>query len=623
MLALTLLYWTIVEIEPGSNTVRPKLDKNSPKSGVAVDKSTVKVFIVEDEPTTIILTEAMLSQAGYLPVGVATSFEAAMAALKVTQVDIVLVDLTLSGSKTGFDVIKELNRLNIPCVLISGTLNEQTLNKLVDLDVYGFLPKPYDSITLATTIQLALKKFTRMQDRIFDEADLIKSRILSTQAIENEFGISEKIYLVKKSSDKTKQAQFTEGLSYQRAVQWMIGLSMFFIVMAMASYFLNEPFFLTLASQGPNTKFNALLCSVLFCFSLSVENSVRLSKPWRIASIFAMAVMFILSALTLLQYLFSLNFGIDEFFLRDRFINEFNLPGRMVIPTAICFMILPLALGVNRIKTFKYRIHFTEGGALATLFFALVGAFGHIFTQIEFNTIRPYLTQSRLSIIFEALFGLGVLFLNPKKGFMSILSNQRVSAKLGRSMLFLVNASMILISVLMYYILPRGSFDNLEMVFTLVTSIIILSMVILWSTLKHIRNELQIEQTVKLLKNRERELQFILKRVPCPVAVLDRELRYVLVSRKWVENLNMQNQNIIGHSICESFPELPDKIKIMHQRALSGEIIKMADEGVMHFSGVKVIVKGEMRPWFDINDQIAGIIIFFESTTTVPQDLDQ
>ena len=104
------------------NKINRDPEKKGSKHEAQKQLASARVFLVEDEPTSIILTEAMLDQLGYQPAGVATSFETAMAALKVTQVDIVLVDLVLTGEKTGLDVIKELNRLNIPSILTSFNL---------------------------------------------------------------------------------------------------------------------------------------------------------------------------------------------------------------------------------------------------------------------------------------------------------------------------------------------------------------------------------------------------------------------------------------------------------------------------------------------------------------------
>ena len=619
-MALALLYKPIVEIESSLNTSKGKMSKKASGSKQALDKSSARVFLVEDEPTTIILTEAMLNQLGYSPVGVATSFEAAMEALKATPVDIVLVDLVLSGSKTGFDLIKELNRMNIPCVIISGNINEATLNQLVELDIYGYLSKPYDQLALATTIQIALKKFTRLQDRIFEEADVIKSRILATQAFEQEFGVSEKLYLIRKSPYKKLSSQTVDRFSYYRANQWIIGLSMFLVAISIAGYVFNVPFLLMFSAHGSTIKINTIICFVLFCFSLGVENSYRTSSFFKTASMASIGTILTLSALTLVEYLTGMNLGIDELLVQDNFVNEYNIAGRMAIPTTLSLILLPMALIVNRFKAFRYRIQTTEMLALVSLFFSIVGIFGHLFGQIEFNGVVPYLAQSRVTLVVVMMMSLSVFYLNPKKGIMSIFSNRRVSAKVGRKMLYLVNSLMILISLGIYYFVPQSKLDNLEIILVLITSVTALSLVILWATFKQIRNELQAEQTVKLLENRERELQFVLKRVPQPVAVLDREMRYVLTSRQWLEDFGHKDKNTLGLSIHETFPKLSDTVLILFQRAMGGEIVKVSEAEMNDSFGNKLSIKGEIRPWFNISDQVAGIIVFFESVNVLNQN---
>lgn len=606
--APALLCRTFVEL----NKSIPEKDKKASKPGSKAEKASVRVFIVEDEPTTIILTEAMLNQLGYQAVGVAISYETTMASLKTTSVDIVLVDLVLAGEKTGLDVIKELNRLNIPCILITGTVTDDTLAKLADLDVYGFLPKPYDQVALATAIQLALKKFTRMQDRIFEEADAIKSRILATKALEEQYGISEKLYLIKKKKSEKKAAEVT-GISYQTRVIVCIGICLAIVVLAGLGQIFDYPLLLSYSSYGSTMKINAILCVLLFCFSLSVENKFRTNEKLKLASMISLAIILILSGLTLLEHLLKVNLGVDEFLVTDRYVNEFNAPGRMAFTTALSFIALSLALISNRFKKMKFSINVTDGLCLISMFLAMVGILGHVFRQTEFNQVFPYSAQARPTLFALALLTIAVFYLNPKQGLMSIFSNRRTSAKLGRRMLYWINSIMIVVSLSIYYYTPQSAFANLEVIFILITTITILSTVILWSTFKQIKNEIHSEQTVKFLQNRERELQFVLQRVPNPVAVLDREMRYVIASRKFVDDFNLREKNIIGRSHYEVFPNLSEEVKILNQRAMNGEIVNLALENVIDSDGFSINVRGELRPWFDIHNQVAGIIIFVES----------
>ena len=601
------------ELEPGRlNKINRERDKKSSKR--EAHKESARVFLVEDEPTSIILTEAMLDQLGYQPAGVATSFETAMASLKVTPVDIVLVDLVLTGEKTGLDVIKELNRLNIPSILITSTINDATLHKLADLDVYGFLPKPYDQPALATAIQLALKKFTRMQDKIFEEADAIKSRILATKALEDEFGVSEKLYLIKKQKHTGKESEKSAGL-YHRLVKICALFAGAIGFLGVVAYVFNVPWLVSYTDHAATLKVNSILCIFLLSFALWTENEVRLTSVWKAASFVALMTVFGLTFFTVLQHVLRLNFGIDEILVRDKFANEFNVPGRMALTTALSFMFMSLALVFNRFKSFRYAIHLTEGFSILALFLTMVGTLGYIFKQVEFNQVVPYSAQSRPVLLALVILSLGILYLNPKLGVMSIFSNRRTSAKVGRKMLYWSNALMILVSFLVFYYTPRTSFANLEVIFILIATMTLLTSVILWATFKQIKNELQTEQTVKFLENRERELQFVLKRVPNPVAVLDKNMRYILASRKWIDDFNLKDKNIIGKSHYEIFPHLSDKVKILNQRAMNGEIINTSFDNITDNNGRIVNVKGEIRPWFDINNQVSGIIIFIESMT--------
>lgn len=615
MLALALLCCTSVEIENEPDKINREREKKVSKPEADKALASARVFLVEDEPTTIILTEAMLNQLGYQAVGVATSFETAMAALKVTPVDIVLVDLVLSGDKTGLDIIKELNHLNIPAILITATVSESTLHKLADLDVYGFLPKPYDQLALATAIQLALKKFTRMQDKIFEEADAIKSRILATKALEDEFGVSEKLYLIKKGMQEKKLGKDI-GKSYHRWVRNCVAFALAIAALSLLGYMLNIPWLLSYSGHAATVKVNAMICVFLLSFSLWVENEVRLTLPWKTASLGSIVAVLGVAGFSLLQYLLPRDFNIDEFLLTDRFTNEFNFPGRMAITTALSFVFLALALLFNRFKYFKYAINFTEGFGLMSLFLTMVGILGHIFKQTEFNQVIPYAAQARPTLLALTALTLGIFYLNPKLGLMSIFSNRRTSAKLGRKMLYWINTLMVVISFTIYYYAPHSSFANLQVLFVLIAAITVLSGVILWSTLKQIKNEIRTEQTVKFLENRERELQFVLKRVPNPVAVLDKNMRYVLVSRKWVDDFSLKDKNIIGKSHYEIFPDLPEQVRILNQRAMNGEIINTAVQNITDNQGRLINVKGEIRPWFDIHNQVAGIIIFIESMSS-------
>ena len=56
------------------------------------------------------------------------------------------------------------------------------------------------------------------------------------------------------------------------------------------------------------------------------------------------------------------------------------------------------------------------------------------------------------------------------------------------------------------------------------------------------------------------------------VAMFDQEMRYIFASRMWLETYQLKAANIIGKSHYDIFPEIPERWKQIHQRALNGSI---------------------------------------------------
>lgn len=61
-------------------------------------------------------------------------------------------------------------------------------------------------------------------------------------------------------------------------------------------------------------------------------------------------IVFSIGAATLCQYIFSLNFGIDEFFMDHGITTKTSHPGRMAPNTALCFSLYGLALSIGQKK---------------------------------------------------------------------------------------------------------------------------------------------------------------------------------------------------------------------------------------------------------------------------------
>jgi DNA-binding response OmpR family regulator len=112
-----------------------------------------KILIVEDEPLTAFDNETMLGEAGYTVVATVDGFDEAVEVLDREQVDLILSDVRLRGSRTGIDLARLAREKNIPVLFATGLPPDDAGDLVV-----GCLLKPYNDRTL----KAALKAVDRM-----------------------------------------------------------------------------------------------------------------------------------------------------------------------------------------------------------------------------------------------------------------------------------------------------------------------------------------------------------------------------------------------------------------------------------------------------------------------------
>ncbi len=98
----------------------------------------------------------------------------------------------------------------------------------------------------------------------------------------------------------------------------------------------------------------------------------------------------------------------------------------------------------------------------------------------------------------------------------------------------------------------------------------------------------------------------------CPVAIHDREMRYLYVSRSYLESYLVREEDVIGKNHYDVFPDLPEKWRAVHRRALAGEVVCAAHDPYEREDGTVDWTDWECRPWYGPDGQVGGIIIYTE-----------
>jgi len=127
--------------------------------------------------------------------------------------------------------------------------------------------------------------------------------------------------------------------------------------------------------------------------------------------------------------------------------------------------------------------------------------------------------------------------------------------------------------------------------------------------IKHIEEE-RAEKQKELVHSRNL-MNYIIEHNNGGVAVHDKELNYVYVSKKYLDQYDIHD-DIIGKHHYDVFPDLPDKWRVIHQKTLQGMVFKNDKDLFVRNDGTLLWTRWECRPWYDANDEIAGIIIYTE-----------
>ena len=146
-----------------------------------------KILIVEDEPLIAEDLSMMLGKEGYTVIGVAHEGATALDLLHSQRPDLVLLDIALDTSMSGFDVAEIINeKYQIPFIFITSFSDKYTLDRAKEVDPTGYIVKPFKKKDVVANVALALHKHKSKSATIFIALEEI-NQILSKPISEKEY----------------------------------------------------------------------------------------------------------------------------------------------------------------------------------------------------------------------------------------------------------------------------------------------------------------------------------------------------------------------------------------------------------------------------------------------------
>ena len=191
----------------------------------------------------------------------------------------------------------------------------------------------------------------------------------------------------------------------------------------------------------PSMKFNTATCFILGGFSLLFQHqwraeltTIKHQKIYNYLTFSASFLIILISLITLVQYSFNLDLGIDQLlFKHSSTLTSAAAPGRMAPNTVASFLLLGTALLLLSVKRPKYlRIQILSCCAFLIAFLGLIG---YIYgTAFFYKMGAPTGMALHTSAAF-VLLSFGILFASPDKGFMAVIASDRAGGIMARRLL--------------------------------------------------------------------------------------------------------------------------------------------------------------------------------------------
>ncbi|QIR35292.1 PAS domain S-box protein [Tolypothrix sp. PCC 7910] len=122
------------------------------------------------------------------------------------------------------------------------------------------------------------------------------------------------------------------------------------------------------------------------------------------------------------------------------------------------------------------------------------------------------------------------------------------------------------------------------------------------------------------LQESEATLRLFAQYAPAGIAMLDKDMRYIIASQRWVDEYHLDAiESLIGRSHYEIFPEIPEKWRQIHQRCLAGASEQRDEDLFIRVDGTQQWISWEIHPWHTATGEIGGIIIFGNDVTPQKQ----
>ncbi len=115
------------------------------------------------------------------------------------------------------------------------------------------------------------------------------------------------------------------------------------------------------------------------------------------------------------------------------------------------------------------------------------------------------------------------------------------------------------------------------------------------------------------IERQREQLRQIVAHAPVAMAMLDRELRHLAHSARWLRYLAPGEPSVVGRTIHELWPAMPERYQKVFERALAGEVVGEPEDALEREDGSTVFMRWTVHPWRDAQGKVAGVVLAAQS----------
>ena len=123
------------------------------------------------------------------------------------------------------------------------------------------------------------------------------------------------------------------------------------------------------------------------------------------------------------------------------------------------------------------------------------------------------------------------------------------------------------------------------------------------------------KQAEGVVRETENQVRLFVEHTPGAVAMFDRNMKYLMYSRRWLVDYKLGDQNLVGRSHYEVFPEIPERWKEIHRRCMNGAVESCEEDEFIRRDGSIDWIRWQVHPWHNAQGDIGGVIMFTEVIT--------